>query len=150
VTRAAKDLQADINRVTGVTPTLVTSAAAASGDVVLIGTIGRSPLIDGLVRERKLDVSAIAGKWESFILQTVLSPMPGVARAVIIAGSDKRGTIFGIYDLSEQIGVSPVVLVAGCGAGPEDRALHQAGPLSTGENRASGIAASFSTTKIPT
>ena len=107
VTRAAKDLQADINRVTGVTPTLVTSAAAASGDVVLIGTIGRSPLIDGLVRERKLDVSAIAGKWESFILQTVLSPMPGVARAVIIAGSDKRGTIFGIYDLSEQIGVSP-------------------------------------------
>src|SRR5205085_10787207 len=70
-------------------------------------TVGRSPLIDGLVRERKLDVSAIAGKWESFILQTVLSPIPGVARAVIIAGSDKRGTIFGVYDLSEQIGVSP-------------------------------------------
>jgi len=107
VTRAAKDLQADINRVTGITPSMASSITGISGDVVIIGTIGRSTLIDGLVRDRKLDVSAIAGKWESFILQTVLSPFPGISRAVVIVGSDKRGTIFGIYDLSEQIGVSP-------------------------------------------
>src|SRR5678816_660349 len=107
VTRAAKDLQADVNRVTGITPTLATSITGVTGDVVIIGTIGRSALIDSLVRDKKLDVSGIAGKWESFILQTVLNPLPGVARAVVIAGSDKRGTIFGVYDLSEQIGVSP-------------------------------------------
>src|SRR5688572_27241050 len=109
VLRAARDLQADVNRVTGLTPALVTawSAAAASRDVVIIGTLGRSPLIDRLVSEKKLDVSSIAGKWESFFLQTVNNPLPGVARAVVIVGSDKRGTTYGIYDLSEQIGVSP-------------------------------------------
>lgn len=109
VLRAARDLQADVNRVTGLTPALVTawSAAAASRDVVIIGTLGKSPLIERLVSEKKLDVSSIAGKWESFFLQTVTNPLPGVARAVVIVGSDKRGTIYGIYDLSEQIGVSP-------------------------------------------
>jgi hypothetical protein len=106
VTRAVKDLQADVNRVTGLTPQLV-NAPPVTGEIVVIGTIGRSPLIDGLVSARKIDVSAIKGKWESFVLQTIASPFPGVDRAVVIAGSDKRGTIFGIYDLSEQIGVSP-------------------------------------------
>ena len=98
VLRAARDLQADVNRVTGLTPALVTAwnAAAASRDVVIIGTIGKSPLIDRLVRDKKLDVSSIAGKWESFFLQTVSDPLPGVSRAVVIAGTDKRGTIYGI------------------------------------------------------
>ena len=106
VTRAAEDLRADVNRVTGITPQLV-AAPPVTGDIVVIGTIGRSPLIDRLVRERKIDVSGVTGKWESFVVQTIASPFPGVTRAVVIAGSDKRGTIFGIYDLSEQIGVSP-------------------------------------------
>lgn len=106
VARAAKDLQADIARVTGVTPQLV-SAPPVSGEIVVIGTFGRSALIDRLVSERKIDLAAIKGKWESFVVQTIASPFPGVERAVVIAGSDKRGTIFGIYDLSEQIGVSP-------------------------------------------
>ena len=44
----------------------------------------------------------------------VANPLPGVDQALVIAGSDKRGTIYGIYDLSEQIGVSPVVLVGRC------------------------------------
>ena len=62
---------------------------------------------DRLIRERKLDVAPVAGKWESFVIQVVPQPLPGVDSALIIAGSDKRGTIYGIYDLSEQIGVSP-------------------------------------------
>jgi hypothetical protein len=33
--------------------------------------------------------------------------MNGTARALVVAGSDPRGTIYGIYDISEQIGVSP-------------------------------------------
>jgi len=107
VVRAAKDLQADINRVTSVTPTLTTDKAPTGKEVVLIGTIGKSPLIDQLVRDKKLDVSGVAGKWEVFVEQIVEKPMPGVDRALVIAGSDKRGTIYGIYDLSEQMGVSP-------------------------------------------
>jgi hypothetical protein len=107
VLRAARDLQADINRVTTVTPTLTTNQAPAGKQVVLIGTIGKSPLIDQLVRSKKLDVSGVAGKWEVFVEQLVDNPMPGVAQALVIAGSDKRGTIYGIYDLSQQMGVSP-------------------------------------------
>ena len=107
VLRAARDLQADINRVTAVTPTLITDQAPVGQLVVLIGTLGKSPLIDQLVRDKKLDVAGVAGKWEVFVEQLVDNPMPGVERALVIAGSDKRGTIYGIYDLSQQMGVSP-------------------------------------------
>lgn len=107
VLRAARDLQADINRVTKITPTLTTDQAPTGKEVVLIGTIGKSPLIDALIKAKKLDVSGVAGKWETFVLQVVEKPLPGVERALVVAGSDKRGTIFGIYDLSQQIGVSP-------------------------------------------
>jgi hypothetical protein len=52
-------------------------------------------------------VSGVKGKWESFTSQVVKNPVPGCDKALVIAGSDPRGTIFGIYDISEQIGVSP-------------------------------------------
>lgn len=107
VLRAAKDLQADINRVTKVTPTLTTDQAPRGKTVVLVGTLGKSPLLDALVRSGKLDAQALTGKWEAFVTQIIEKPMPGVDRALVIAGSDKRGTIYGIYDLSKQIGVSP-------------------------------------------
>jgi hypothetical protein len=107
VIRAAGDLQADIARVTGVTPVLQHDGPRPGSPVVIIGTLGRSTLIDRLVREGRIDVSGVRGKWESFVLQTLREPMPGVTSALVIAGSDKRGTIYGIYDLSEQIGVSP-------------------------------------------
>ncbi len=107
VTRAASDLQTDIQRVTGLTPALLHDAGQIGASAVLIGTLGKSSLIDRLVRESKLDVTDISGKWESFSVQVVLQPLPGVASALVIVGSDKRGTIYGIYDLSEQIGVSP-------------------------------------------
>ncbi len=108
VVRAVGDLSADVQRVTGDAAPVVKETAAAKGeDVVIIGTIGKSPLIDALVRAHKLDVSDVAGKWESAVTTIVERPMPGVRRALVIAGADKRGTIYGIYDLSEQIGVSP-------------------------------------------
>ncbi|HEY2434679.1 MAG TPA: glycosyl hydrolase 115 family protein [Vicinamibacterales bacterium] len=107
VVRAAGDLQADVGRVTGTTPAIVHDAAAAGGGVVIVGTLGRSPLIDRLAREGRIDVSDVRGRWESFVLQTVRNPLAGVPAALVIAGSDKRGTIFGVYDLSEQMGVSP-------------------------------------------
>ena len=108
VVRAAEDLSADIDRVSGEQPAVKHTRAEITGGVaVIIGTIGRSALIDEMIRHHKLDVTDVAGKWESAVTAIVDHPMPGVRRALVIAGSDKRGTIFAIYDLSEQIGVSP-------------------------------------------
>jgi Glycosyl hydrolase family 115/Gylcosyl hydrolase family 115 C-terminal domain len=107
VVRAVKDLQADIERVTGCMPTVAEQSDPHAPAIILVGTLGRSSAIDRLVREGKIDVSAITGKWESFLIQTIANPLPGVSSALVIAGSDRRGTIYGVYDLSEQIGVSP-------------------------------------------
>jgi hypothetical protein len=106
VLRAAGDLQADIKRVTGTKPALTTNLSPA-GIAVIVGTLGKSSLVDNLIKAGKLNAGTISGKWESFIIATVDHPVPGVEQALVIAGSDKRGTIYGIYEISEQIGVSP-------------------------------------------
>ncbi len=105
VLHAAQDLQGDFQRVTGVTPKLVRTAELPKGNVILIGTIGKSRAIDELIREHRIDVSAIRGQWEATLTQVVR--LPGIGRVLVIAGSDRRGTIYGIYDLSADIGVSP-------------------------------------------
>jgi Glycosyl hydrolase family 115/Gylcosyl hydrolase family 115 C-terminal domain len=107
VIRVVSDLQADIAAVTGVRPVVSADQVPAAGEIVLIGTIGKSPLIDKLVSAGTLDVSGIAGRWETSLEQVVENPLPGVRRAFVIAGSDQRGTIFGAYDVSKEIGVSP-------------------------------------------
>jgi len=123
VVRAVGDLGQDVGRVTGHNaPVSKIGAATLNGtagnrdhsirvpvgvDAVIIGTIGKSPLIDALVKRHKLDVSGIQGQWETAVTTVVEHPMPGVKHALVIAGADKRGTIYAIYDLSEQIGVSP-------------------------------------------
>ena len=107
VIRAANDLQADVARVTGCTPAITHEEKNFGMNIIIVGTIGRSRVIDRLIREGKIDVSPITGKWESFFIQVVPEPLPGVASGLVIVGSDKRGTIYGIYDLSEQMGVSP-------------------------------------------
>lgn len=106
VIRAAKDLQQDIARVSDITPQLVVNNFSG-GDAVIIGTLGKSKLIDQLVAAKKLNAKDVAGKWETFVIQVIDNPMKGIPRALVVAGSDKRGTIFGIYDVSRQIGVSP-------------------------------------------
>jgi hypothetical protein len=107
VLRAASDLQADIERVSRVKPELSTGGAHSGKIAILAGTLGRSALIDGLVKAGKIKTDTIAGKWESFIIATVAKPLPGMDQALVVAGSDKRGTIYGMYEISEQIGVSP-------------------------------------------
>ena len=99
VIRAANDLANDIHKVSDATPQLTQSDTPAPQSIV-IGTIGKSPLIDRLIADGKLDVSAVKGQWESFLIQTIDGNL-------VVAGSDKRGTIYGIYDISEKIGVSP-------------------------------------------
>jgi hypothetical protein len=89
-------------------PRLITAPRAPKSEfVVIAGTIGRSTVIDGLIKKKKIDTGPVNGKWESFIIQTVEKPFPGVKNALVIAGSDKRGTIYGIYEISRQAGVSP-------------------------------------------
>jgi hypothetical protein len=107
VIRAVEDLQDDIGRVTNTEPRIYINKLPALEQVILIGTLGKNPVIDKLVKDGKLDVEDIKGRWESFIIQDLEDPLHGVKRALVIAGSDKRGTIYGIYDLSVNIGVSP-------------------------------------------
>ncbi|TCD68567.1 hypothetical protein EIP91_010492 [Steccherinum ochraceum] len=115
VQRAAHDFAADIQRVTGVKPTLsnVTTsqnsflAPVKSSTPIIVGTLGRSSLIDQVINNTNLDVSSIQGNWESFLTKEVANPLPGVKSAYVIVGADKRGTIYALYDHSEQFGVSP-------------------------------------------
>ncbi|SPO02404.1 uncharacterized protein DNG_05077 [Cephalotrichum gorgonifer] len=83
------------------------SDPSGADTVIIAGTIGQSKLIDDLIKAGKLDVSEIEGEWEAFVSTVVEKPFKGCKRALVIAGADPRGTIFGIYDVSEQIGVSP-------------------------------------------
>ncbi len=107
VLRAANDLREDIERVTSRAPSLISDPKCTAANVIIVGTIGKNSVLDELSRSGKIDLAQISGKWESFLIQVVPQPLPGISQALIIAGSDKRGAIYGIYDLSEQIGVSP-------------------------------------------
>ena len=107
VRRAAGDLVQDFARVTGHKPRLESEFSREEKHAIIIGTLGQSKVIDGLVTAGKLNASGVRGEWESYVLQVVTNPLPGVASALVIAGSDRRGTIYGIYELSGRIGVSP-------------------------------------------
>lgn len=106
VIRAIGDLQNDIKSVTGVQLNLSTINMSSDYEII-IGTLGKSKLIDELISSKKIKLKDLKGKWESFIITTVKNPRPNVKQALVIAGSDKRGTIYGIYELSKQLGVSP-------------------------------------------
>ena len=104
---AANFLAGDVEMVTGTKPTVTTDFTAAGDRVVIVGSIGNSPLIDELVANGKLRADAIRGEWERFVVQTVKRPMKGVKEALVIAGSDKRGAAYGVFTLSKEMGVSP-------------------------------------------
>ncbi len=105
VIRAIDDLQTDIYKVTGVKP-IIDSVNSYSRVKVVIGTLGKSKIIDQLISDQTINISDLKGKWESFVIQTISNPVNN-EKQLIIAGSDKRGTIYGIYELSQQLGVSP-------------------------------------------
>ncbi|HEY1716756.1 MAG TPA: glycosyl hydrolase 115 family protein [Verrucomicrobiae bacterium] len=107
VLRATADLADDFARVTGTKPEIENQSSPGKKFGVIVGTIGESKIVDQLAADGKLDVAGVRGEWESYVLQVVKNPLPGVERALVIAGSDRRGTIYGIYQLSEIIGVSP-------------------------------------------
>ncbi len=90
---AAETLREDFARVCGV-------KAPAQGARVLYAGTKDSPLIKRLAAEGRIDTTPLNGQYETYILQVT-------GDAVIIAGADMRGTIYGIYEISEQMGVSP-------------------------------------------
>ena len=105
VSYAANALVKDIIKVSG-SKTVLTSDAglkdkdAAGKPTILVGTIGHSAAIDQLIRQKRINGNLLKGKREKFIITVVDGQL-------VIAGSDRRGTIYGIYELSQQMGVSP-------------------------------------------
>jgi hypothetical protein len=106
VHRAALLLQSDIENLTSKKPILVSTPSTAE-NLIIIGTVDQSSIINRLVEEKKLNVNEIKGKWEGYQIQVVREPFKGVNQALVIAGSDRRGTAFGVAELSKQMGVSP-------------------------------------------
>ena len=100
---AAENLTADFQRVTGQKAVISETATSSTG--IIIGSADQSPLIKKLIKEKKIDGKALEGKHEKFIITTI--DHTDGDKVMVIAGSDKRGTIYGIYELSEQMGVSP-------------------------------------------
>lgn len=108
VVRVADDLQLDVERVTEHKPEIKNTTDDLSQLAIIVGSVEKSPVIRDIMDSGKLDeAQQLKGKWESYLLKIVDEPIEGVDKALVIAGSDKRGTIYGVYDLSEQIGVSP-------------------------------------------
>ena len=115
VSYAANALVKDIMKVSGSKAILTSDAGlkdknttrkdaadknTAGKPTILVGTIGHSAAIDQLIRQKRINGNLLKGKREKFIITVVNGQL-------VIAGSDRRGTIYGIYELSQQMGVSP-------------------------------------------
>lgn len=105
ILRAVGNLLADVQKVAGITPELINTPIGKR--MLIVGSIEENSWIRQLQRTGKIPADDLQGKREKYILCTVEQPLEGVDEAVVIAGSDKRGTIYGIYELSRQMGVSP-------------------------------------------
>ena len=93
---AIKNLQKDIAQVSGNRPEILN---ISNGDrqTIIIGS-NESPFIKALFKTGKLEKEELNGKKEKYIIRTIDKPLEGIDRALVIAGSDKRGTIYGIYE----------------------------------------------------
>ena len=109
VRKIANKVMHDVELVFGYQPEATKDRDKLSRHAVLYGTVGHSPLLDELNEKELIDLTEIAGKREVFLFQVVDQPIQGVEKALVIAGSDKRGTIYGLFHLSEKLGVSPLV-----------------------------------------
>lgn len=106
ISLAIENLSSDFEKVSGNRAPVIHSLESVVSRPIIIGSV-QSQLIKRLISESKIQGSEIVGKNEKYVMTTVSSPFSGVDEALVIAGSDRRGTIYGIYELSEQLGVSP-------------------------------------------
>lgn len=107
VTIAATALSSDIKLITDIKPAIANKTEGSSP--VIIGTIGKSTLIDSLIKTDKITTTNIAGEWETFCITVVDNPFDGIDQALVIYGSDPRGTAFGVFEFAKLMGVSPWV-----------------------------------------
>lgn len=107
ISKTTKLFVEDVTRVTDKKLRLATTLPSKEDYVILVGTLGKNKAIDKLVSQKKLDVSRIQNGWEQYTIALVDRPFSGVKKALVIAGSDRRGTAYGLFSISETIGVSP-------------------------------------------
>ena len=103
---AAAAFAGDVERVTGLRPQVIHSLDGVR-EGILLGTLGKSLAIDALAGSGRIDASAIRGKWESAVTVGLDHPSAALQRALVIAGSDRRGAAFALFTLSREMGVSP-------------------------------------------
>lgn len=108
VKKSAEFLQQDIERVTGKKVAVVSQIEKTNAMYIIIGTIEKSRILNQLSNSGKLRLKEISGKWEAFKVQAITG-IPGhpATKTLVIAGSDRRGAAYGVFELSKQIGVSP-------------------------------------------
>ena len=104
---AANAVSDDLKALTGSQPELYNRVPASTDRLVIVGTIGQSRYIDQLLRDGKIVGNELQGAWERYQVTLVKNPFPGVSEALVIAGSDRRGTAYGLFELSRLVGVSP-------------------------------------------
>lgn len=104
---AARLFSEDIERVTGRKAAVKNNARSASRNCVIVGSIENSSFIKQLIADKKINVEDIEGKWESCVTQVVTKPFRGIDKALVVAGSDRRGTAYGLLEISKKMGVSP-------------------------------------------
>ena len=107
VKKTVEILQDDIERLTGAKPVIITTLPAAPiASLIIVGSRDHSAIIQQLLQKNRLS-AAQTGKWEAYTRIVLRNPTPTIGEALIIAGSDRRGTAYGVFDLSRQLGVSP-------------------------------------------
>jgi hypothetical protein len=107
VQKSASLFQNDIEKVSGKKPEMIHSISPKTINVIIIGSIKNSNLIQQLIQSKKINVDSIKNKWEAYQIQIVDKPFKGIDKALVIAGSDKRGTAYGVFEISKEMGVSP-------------------------------------------
>ena len=122
---------ADLNLVSGKSGAIYRNALPETNEIILVGTLGKNRWIDQLVEAGKIDISEFEGQWERSLTQVVENPFPGINKALILAGSDKRGTIYAMLNLSRDMGVSPWYWWADVPVEPKDAFYVKAGRFIT-------------------
>ncbi|HET9506220.1 MAG TPA: glycosyl hydrolase 115 family protein [Hymenobacter sp.] len=102
---AAEALAKDLTSISGTTPALRAAGQPLAAYSVIIGTLGHSALVDQLAASGA--VPQLRGQWEAFSISVVDRPFGKGGKALVVAGSDRRGTAFGVFELSRRLGVSP-------------------------------------------
>lgn len=107
VKKVASLFSKDVQLVTGQSLEIHTTENKMVANSIIVGTLGHNAMIDELVAKKKLDIEPLKGKWESYLVQVIRNPFSGVDKALVVVGSDRRGTAYGLLSISESMGVSP-------------------------------------------